>query len=81
MQEVLDNALTLLAVVLLGGLATLLGSQLVFIVAPPLIVIIVIWLIRVCFRVTAQDPPEARTVLRALLRTEREDSAPTGAPS
>jgi MFS family permease len=81
MQEVLDNALTLLAVVLLGGLATLLGSQLVFIVAPPLIVAIVIWLIRVCFRVTAQDPPEARTVLRALLQTEPEDSAPTGAPS
>jgi MFS family permease len=67
MQEVLDNALTLIAVVALGIVATLLGPRLVFIVAPPLIIVIVIWLIRVCFRVTAQDPPEARAVLNALL--------------
>jgi hypothetical protein len=33
---------------------------------------IVIWLIRVCFRVTEQDPPEARAILRALLRMDRE---------
>ena len=61
----------------LGGLATLLGSKLVFIIAPPLIVGIVIWLIRVCFRVTAQDPPEARAILRALLRMDREISTPS----
>jgi MFS family permease len=75
MQEVLDNALTLLAVLALGGLATLLGLKLVFIIAPPLIVGIVIWVIRSCFRVTEQDPPEARAILRALLRMEREGSA------
>ena len=46
MQEVLDNALTLFAVLVLGILATVLGSKLVFIIAPPLIVGIVIWLIR-----------------------------------
>jgi MFS family permease len=77
MQEVLDNALTLFAVLVLGALATVLGSKLVFIIAPPLIVGIVIWLIRVCFRVTDQDPPEARAILRALLRTERESSTPS----
>lgn len=76
MQEVLDNALTLFAVLALGGLATLFGSRLVFIVAPPLIVGVVIALIRACFRVTDQDPPEARAILRALLRTTREDPAP-----
>ncbi|MFN8679150.1 MAG: MFS transporter [Thermomicrobiales bacterium] len=72
MQEVLDNALTLISVLALGALATVLGSRLVFIVAPPLIVLIVLWAIRTCFRVTAQDPPEARAILRALL-----DTAPT----
>ncbi len=80
MQEVLDNALTLLAVVGLGILATVLGPRLVFVVAPPLIVAVVVWLIRVCFRVTDQDPPQARRILRALLETRREDAAPVGTP-
>jgi MFS family permease len=75
MQEVLDNALTLFAVLALGGLATLLGSRLVFIAAPPLIIGLVVWLIRVCFRVTERDPPEARAILRALLQTTPEESA------
>jgi MFS family permease len=66
MQEVLDNALTLIAVVGLGIIATLIGPRFVFIVAPPLVVAVVVWLIRVCFRATAQDPPEARAILNAL---------------
>jgi hypothetical protein len=61
----------------LGILATVLGSKLVFIIAPPLIVGIVIWLIRVCFRVSEQDPPQARAVLHALLRTDREGATPS----
>jgi MFS family permease len=77
MQEVLDNALTLFAVLVLGVLATVLGSKLVFIIAPPLIVGVVIWLIRVCFRVSELDPPEARAILRALLRTDREGAEPS----
>ena len=80
MQEVLDNALTLFAVLALGALATLLGPRLVFVVAPPLIVAVVVWLIRVCFRVTDQDPPEARRILRALLGTDREESPSAGTP-
>lgn len=71
MQEVLDSALTLFAVLALGMIATLVGSRLVFIVAPPLIVLVVVWLIRVCFRVTEQDPPEARAILRTLFDTKR----------
>lgn len=76
MQEVLDNALVLFAVLAFGGIATTLGSRVVFIIAPPLIVVIVIWLIRVCFRVSAQDPPEARQILDALLDTSREPLPP-----
>ena len=80
MQEVLDNALTLLAVIGLGLLTTVLGPRLVFVVAPPLIIAIVVWLIRLCFRVTDQDPPQARRILRALLQTGRDDLPPIGAP-
>ena len=71
MQEVMDSALTLFAVLTLGMIATLLGSRLVFIVAPPLIIAIVLYLIRVSFRVTDQDPPESRVILRALFDTSR----------
>jgi MFS family permease len=67
MQEVLDNTLTLLSILTLGALATALGPRLVFIVAPPLIVLVVVGLIRVGFRITAQDPPQTRVILRALL--------------
>ena len=72
MEEVLDNAITLTAVLGLGVLATLLGPRLVFVVAPPLMVVLVIWLIQICFRVSDQDPPEARAILNALTTTARE---------
>jgi MFS family permease len=75
MQEVLENALTLFAVLALGGMASQLGSRLVFIVAPPLILALVVGLIRVGFRITAQDTPETRAILRALLATSRPDGA------
>jgi hypothetical protein len=32
-----------------------------------------VWLIRICFRVSHQDPPEARRILQALLDTSREE--------
>jgi MFS family permease len=73
MQEVLDNALNLFAVLTFGLIATALGLRLVFIVAPPLIVAVVVWLIRLCFRVTDQDSPQARVILRALLDTSRSE--------
>jgi MFS family permease len=75
MQEVLENALTLFAVLSLGGLASQLGSRLVFVVAPPLILALVVGLIRVGFRITAQDTPETRAILRALLATSRPEAA------
>ena len=71
MQEVLDNSLTLFAVLSFGAIATLLGPRVVFVIAPPLIVAVVVWLIRVCFRVTDQDTPQARAILNTLLDTSR----------
>lgn len=75
MQEVLDNAITLTAVIVFGAVATALGPRIVFVLAPPVLVVVVVWLIRVCFRVTDQDPPEARAILRVLL-----DRAPVVPP-
>lgn len=72
MEEVLDNALTLTAILGLGVLSALLGPRLVFVVAPLLIVAIVVWLIRISFRVTDQDPPEARGIRGAALSTKPE---------
>ena len=69
MQEVLDNVLTLFAVLTLGALATGLGPRMVFIVAPPFIVLVVVGLIRMGFRITTQDPPQTRVILHALLGT------------
>jgi hypothetical protein len=69
MQEVLDNTLTLLVMLTLGALATALGPRVVFIVAPPLIVLVVVGLIRIGFRITAQDSPQTRVILHALLNT------------
>jgi MFS family permease len=73
MQEALDNALTLIAILALGSLATQFGSRLMFLMAPTLIVAVVVWLIRIGFRVTAQDLPRTRAILRALLDTSREE--------
>jgi MFS family permease len=81
MQEVLDNALILFGVLAFGGIATTLGSRLVFIVAPLLIVAVVVWMIGVCFRVTDQDPPEARRILHALLDTSRGEAPDPGEAS
>jgi hypothetical protein len=81
MQEVLDNALILFAVLAFGMVASVLGSRVVFIVAPPLIVAVVIWLIRICFHVTEQDPPEARRILSVLLDTSREELPPNAGES
>jgi hypothetical protein len=61
--------MTLFAVLTLGALATGLGPRVVFIVAPPLIVLVVVGLIRMGFHVTAQDPPQTRVILNALLNT------------
>jgi hypothetical protein len=67
MQEVLDNTLTLFAILTFGGLATSFGTQAVFLIAPPLLVLVVVGLIRIGFRIRAQDTPQTRVILRALL--------------
>ena len=53
MQELLDNALVLATLVALGGIATVLGPRLVFLIAPPFLVLLVVLLIRLSFSITA----------------------------
>jgi MFS family permease len=66
MQELLDNALVLITLLTLGAIATVLGPRLVFLVAPPFLVLLVVWLIRLSFRITANESPEARVILRSI---------------
>jgi hypothetical protein len=66
MQELLDNLLVLVTLLALGGFATVLGPRLVFLLAPPLLVLLVVWLIRLSFRITANEAPEAQAILRAI---------------
>jgi MFS family permease len=75
MEEVTDNALTLLAILILGALATVVGSRLVFILAPPIVVALVIWLVHICFRVTTNDPPNARIILDELIGTSQQNAS------
>jgi hypothetical protein len=66
MQELLDNVLVVVTLLALGGFATLLGLRLVFLLAPPLLVLLVVWLIRLSFRITANEPPEAQAILSVI---------------
>jgi predicted MFS family arabinose efflux permease len=72
MQEVLDNALILFAVLALGMIATVFGSRVVFVAAPILVVAIVVGLIQMSFRLTDRDTPEARRIVQALFDTSEE---------
>ncbi|HET7094508.1 MAG TPA: MFS transporter [Thermomicrobiales bacterium] len=72
MQEVLDNAMILFAVLALGTIATVFGSRVVFIFAPILVVAVVVWLIQASFRLTDRDTPEARRIVQALFHSTEE---------
>lgn len=54
LEEVQENGLTLVAVIVLGVLANLVGAQIVFILTPIVVVGIVIWLVNYSFRTTLE---------------------------
>jgi hypothetical protein len=81
MQELLDNVLVVVTLLALGGIATSLGPRLVFLLAPPLLVLLVVWLIRLSFRITANEPPQAQAILRVIFNPspwDRTGRQPTG---
>ena len=67
-QEVQENILTLVGVLLLGIVADVVGPQLVMVVAPVLIFVVVLWLLRYSFRSVSHmqlSQREAWDVLRS----------------
>jgi MFS family permease len=66
MEKVVENMLTVVAMLTLGTVATLVGSQIVFVVAPMAVLAIIIWLIRYSFRATGLEAPTSRAVVKEL---------------
>jgi MFS family permease len=66
MEKVIENALTIVAILSLGAIATWLGSEIVFIVAPLVVFSFIVWLIRYSYRRAGQPIPTARTVVEEL---------------
>lgn len=70
LQEVQENGLTLVAVVGLGGIATIVGAELVFIFTPIVAVGAVLWMIRYSYRTQV----DTRLSRREALQTIRDES-------
>jgi predicted MFS family arabinose efflux permease len=66
MQNVLESAISLLAVLVLGALASLVGSKAVFLVAPIFLTVALVVLIRFGVRLTQQQQVSTRRVLNEL---------------
>ncbi len=79
MQELLDNLLVVVTLLTLGGIATVLGPRVVFLLAPPLLVLLVVGLIRMSFRVTTKETPETQAILQMIFNPSPWDQT-TGRP-
>lgn len=66
MEKVVENALTVVVMLSLGAVATALGPQVVFVIAPIAVFAIVVWLIRYSFRATGGQAPTSRAVVEEL---------------
>jgi MFS family permease len=76
MEKVIENALALIAVLGLGAIATVIGSQAVFLVAPVTVFAVVVWLLRYSYRAVGQAEP-TREVLEELWRGEAGEASTT----
>lgn len=77
-QELMDNAITLLMILLLGVLGTVLGPRLVFLVAPVTLLLAVAALVRYAYRHAGEVNPGFGDVVSGLLRY-RDGEADPGA--
>jgi MFS family permease len=66
MEKVVENALTVVVMLVLGTAATVFGSQVVFVIAPVVVLSIVVWLIRYSFRTTGVEAPSSKAVVEEL---------------
>ena len=66
-QELIENGLTLFMIALLGVLGTLLGPQLVFLVAPIALFAVVVLLVQYAYRTAGESAPTFRAAADALV--------------
>jgi MFS family permease len=67
MQEVIEQALTITALLSLGAIGTLIGTQFVFLVAPLVVITVGVWFIRYSYRASGTEPPIIRETARSLV--------------
>jgi hypothetical protein len=75
MEKVIDNALTIVAMLSLGTIATWLGSEVVFLVAPVVVFAVVVWLVRYSYRRAGESTPSPRAVVEELWAGSGEEAA------
>jgi MFS family permease len=67
MQEVIEQAVTIIALIALGGISSLAGAQVVYLVAPFVVIMVGVWFIRFSYRVIGENQPERRQAAQALI--------------
>jgi MFS family permease len=67
MQEVLEQAVTITALLSLGAVSTLMGAQVVFLVAPLIVVMLGVWFIRFSYRAVGEQPPMRGRAMQTLV--------------
>jgi MFS family permease len=80
MQKVIENILALTTVIGLGAIATLIGSQAVFLIAPAVVVAMVVWLLRYARRQTGTSESR-REALGELWNNAEDEAVALGAPA
>jgi MFS family permease len=76
LEEVQENALTLAAVLALGAISNFTGPKIVFIIAPPVVIGFVIWLLRYSYRMGDLEEPTRREAIDALMDSSEDATVP-----
>jgi MFS family permease len=67
MQEVIEQAVTIIALISLGGISSLTGAQVVYLVSPFIVIMVGVWFVRYSYRVVGENQPERRQAAQALV--------------
>lgn len=67
MQEVIEQAVTIIALIALGGISSLAGARVVYLVAPFVVIMVGVWFVRYSYRVVGENQPERRQAAHALI--------------
>jgi MFS family permease len=67
MQEVIEQAVTIIALISLGGISSLAGAQVVYLVSPFIVIMVGVWFVRYSYRVVGENQPERRQAAQALV--------------